>query len=38
MKNRILQAVRMVEWLTVEDEPVGDNNNDVWDWEGNNDQ
>jgi len=37
MKNRILQAVRMVEWLTMEDGTIGDNNNDVWDWEGNND-
>ena len=36
MKNRILQAVWMVEWLTMEDGAMGDDSNNVWDWDGNN--
>ena len=30
-----LRSSGLVEWL-VEDGPMGNNNNDVWDWEGNN--
>jgi len=33
-QDRVLYAGRFVEWL-VEDGPMGDNNNEVWDWEGN---
>ena len=40
MKIMTLRAHRMVEWLDMEegleDGPMGDNNNDVWDWDGNN--
>ena len=42
MKDRILQAHRLVEWLDFEEGPfdesrlMGEDNNDVWDWDGNN--
>jgi len=42
MKDRILQAHRLVEWLEFEEEPfdegklMGEDSNDVWDWDGNN--
>jgi len=34
-QDRVLRAGRFVKWL-VEDGPMGDDNNEVWDWEGNN--
>ena len=42
MKDRILQAHRLVEWLEFEEGPfdkgnlMGEDSNDVWDWDGNN--
>jgi len=42
MKDQILQAHRLVEWLDFEEEPfdegrlMGEDSNDVWDWDGNN--
>jgi len=40
MKNQILQAHQLVEWLDMEDGPMGDgpmgkDSNNMWDWEGN---
>jgi len=36
MKDMILQANRLVEWVAMADGPNGSDNNDVWDWDGNN--
>ena len=42
MKDQILRAHRLVEWLEFEERPfdkgnlMGEDNNDVWDWDGNN--
>jgi len=42
MKDQILQAHRLVEWLEFEEEPfdkgklMGEDSNNVWDWDGNN--
>jgi len=36
MKDMILQANRLVEWVAMADGPNSSDNNDVWDWEGNN--
>jgi len=39
MKDHILQALRLVEWLSMEDDPedlVGEDNGDVLDWDSNN--
>jgi len=38
MKDQILWASQMVEWLSMEDGPMGVDNNDMWDWDGNNDE
>ena len=38
MKDCILEAHRLVEWLSMEDGPMGINNNNIWDWDGNNDK
>ena len=37
MMKEILQANRLVEWMEMEDGLMGEDNNDVWDWDGNND-
>jgi len=36
MKDLILQANRLVEWVAMEDGANGSDNNDVWDWDNNN--
>ena len=36
MKDMILQANRLVEWVAMADGPNGSDNNDVWDWDNNN--
>jgi len=35
-RDGILHASRLVEWLEDKDGPMGNNNNDVWDWDNNN--
>jgi len=35
LKDQILQAGWMVGWLSMEDGPMGEDNNDMWDWDGN---
>jgi len=41
MKDQILQAHRLVEWLDFKEEPfdegrlMGEDSTDVWDWDGN---
>ena len=37
MMKEILQANHLVKWMEMEDGPMGEDNNDVWDWDGNND-
>ena len=37
MMREVLRANRLREWEEMEDEPMGEDNNDVWDWDGNND-
>ena len=36
MKDLILRANHMVEWVTMDDGPMGSDDNDVLDWDGNN--
>jgi len=36
MKDQILQANRFIEWLEMEDGLMGVDNNNIWDWDGNN--
>ena len=36
VKDLILRANRMVEWVTMDDGPMGSDDNDVLDWDGNN--
>ena len=36
MQEQILQVQCLVEWTLMEDGPMGVDNNDVWDFDGNN--
>ena len=35
-RDRVPRASGLVEWLVEEDGSMGDNNNDIWDWDSNN--
>ena len=37
-KDSVIRAAGLVEWLLEDDGPMGKDNNDVWDWDGNNDE
>ena len=37
MMREVLRANRLRKWEEMEEGPMGEDNNDVWDWDGNND-
>ena len=37
MMKEILQANQLVEWMEMEDGLMGEDNNNMWDWDGKND-
>ena len=37
MMREVLRANRLHEWAEMEEGPMGEDNNDMWDWDGNND-
>ena len=37
MMREVLQANQLREWEEMEEGPMGEDNNDMWDWDGNND-
>ena len=37
MMREVLRANQLHEWEEMEEGPMGEDNDDVWDWDGNND-